>query len=354
MRYSVFEKNLITQLESKIRDVTPGLMVRAYVNGKVFCDVAVGDTYAYYDLASLTKIIFTVQAFMAAFEEGRWSLDTKVQSLVPWFNSETVTIRDVLIHRSGLPWWLPFYQWCDLNKTPAERREQLKEILIKTPLEAKDQSVYSDVGFWLLSYVLEAIYDQPIDQVWQSLKTRFYDGTTLEFNQNNEPMYRQSLYAPTEECAWRKRVLQGEVHDENAWSMGGLSTHAGLFGSIDDVSWYALQVRSQLLGIARYHIKQKTAKVFAARQVPESVGDWALGFMMPTLGSASSGSYFSGQSIGHTGFTGTSFWYDPRTDLIVVILSNRVAYGRDNKAFAMLRPILHNWIVEGMKKSSML
>jgi CubicO group peptidase (beta-lactamase class C family) len=162
-----------------------------------------------------------------------------------------------------------------------------------------------------------------------------------------------SLYAPTEECPVRRKLVQGEVHDLNAWALGGVSTHAGLFGSIDDVGWFSLHLRSHLLGIARYSIRQKTAQLFAKRALPEGHGDWAMGYMMPTPGAASCGTYFSLDSIGHTGFTGTSVWYDPKMDLSVCILSNRVLYGADNKAFGKLRPEIHNWIVENYRRSGL-
>jgi CubicO group peptidase (beta-lactamase class C family) len=140
------------------------------------------------------------------------------------------------------------------------------------------------------------------------------------------------------------------VHDDNAWAFGGLSTHAGLFGSIDDLGWFALFMRSELKGYAKTSVKPKTAQFFASRSLPPGKGDWALGYMMPTPGNSSAGNYFSPFSIGHTGFTGTSLWYDPQADLSIAILSNRVFYGRENKEFATLRPQIHNWIIEGMKR----
>jgi len=147
--------------------------------------------------------------------------------------------------------------------------------------------------------------------------------------------------------------MQGEVHDDNAWSLGGVSSHAGLFGSIDDLGWFGLFIRGQLQGISRTLIKQKTAQLFATRSLPLGRGDWALGYMMPTPGASSSGDYFSPYSIGHTGFTGTSFWYDPAQDMIVAILSNRVAFGREREVFKELRPKIHNWIVEGLRRASL-
>lgn len=351
MKYSVLEKNLITQLEDRIRDTTPGVMVRAYQGGKMICDIAVGNTYAYYDLASLTKIIFTQQAMMYAFELGKWNFETKVSDLLAWFPHKETKLTELLTHSSGLVWWMPFYQELNQSLPRDQRREQLRGILQNLKLEKQDSAVYSDVGFIVLSYVLEKLFDKEILEVWTDIKNKFYLGTTLEFHPDNKTSTKLSLYAPTEECPVRRRLIQGEVHDLNCWSMGGVSTHAGLFGSIDDAGWYSLHLRSQLMGIARYSIRQKTAQLFARRALPEGKGDWAMGYMMPTPGSASCGSYFSLDSIGHTGFTGTSIWYDPKMDMSIIVLSNRVLYGADNKAFSKLRPEIHNWIVENYRRS---
>lgn len=352
MKFSVLEKKLMEQLKERITDTTPGVMVRAYQGGRMVCDVSVGDTYAYYDLASLTKMIFTVQAMMVAFEQGKWNLDTYVKDQLSWFPHSGVRVQDLLTHSSGLVWWLPFYKEIDLSLSLDQRREKLKDIISGLEVSDTPNSVYSDVGFLVLSFLVEEYYKDKLLTVWDGIKDKFYAGTTLEFHNQNQPKHRSSLYAPTEECSWRKKLIVGEVHDENCWILGGVSTHAGLFGSVDDVSWALLNLRSQLLGIARYSVKQKTAKLFAARARPQGMGDWALGYMMPTPGGASCGSHFSLSSIGHTGFTGTSLWYDPKADFGVVILSNRVLYGRENKSFAKLRPEIHNWIVEGFRKSA--
>lgn len=352
MKYSVLEKNLIEQLAPKIRDITPGVMVRAYQNGRLICNISVGTTYAYYDYASLTKIIYTVQAMMLAFEEKKWNLDTTLQSVLPWVKSPQTRLFQLLTHSAGYPWWLPFYQKLDIRQSWQQRRSALQQEIESIVPENTNQSVYSDVGFMVLGFVLENFYQKDLVAIWNDIKDRFYEGTTLEFHPRNSTTHKLSLFAPTEECPWRKRLLIGEVHDENCWAMGGVSTHAGLFGSIDDLGWYVLHLRSQLLGIARYAIKQKTTQLFVQRARPEGLGDWSLGFMLPTPGAASCGGYFSLNSIGHTGFTGTSIWYDPKSDLAVGILSNRLVYGRENKSFTKLRPQIHDWIVEGLRKSS--
>jgi CubicO group peptidase (beta-lactamase class C family) len=348
----VIEKNLGDQIRGRIRDVTPGVLVRAYQGGKLVIDVAVGETWAYYDFASLTKVIFTVETLMADFEAGRWNLESTVGDFLPWYSHPKVRIVDLLSHSAGMTWWAPIYKELDMTKDVEFRRGQLKQILINMPLTETDQSVYSDLGFLLLGFVLEQIHGKSLYEVWEKTKEMFYDGTTMDFHPNNQFMNRPANYAPTEECPWRGRLLRGEVHDENTWALGGVSTHAGLFGSVDDAGWALLNIRSQMLGIGRSPVRMKTAKLFTTRARPEGKGDWALGFMLPTPGSASCGSHFSLSSVGHTGFTGTSLWYDPKADLAVAILSNRVLYGRENQSFKALRPEIHNWIVEGLRKAA--
>jgi CubicO group peptidase (beta-lactamase class C family) len=191
----------------------------------------------------------------------------------------------------------------------------------------------------------------PLIEIWSRIKEEFYPRTSLEVHDSNLPKAPVRLYAPTERCEWRSKLIQGEVHDDNTWAFGGVSSHAGLFGSIDDLGWYALLLRSQIKGISKTSIKQKTAQLFAQRSRPVGRGDWALGYMMPSPGASSSGSYFSPYSIGHLGFTGTSIWYDPVADVSIGMVSNRVFYGRDKNEFAALRPKIHDLIIEGMKKA---
>lgn len=352
MKLQVLEKTLHEQIAGRIRDVTPGVQVRAYQGGKMVVDLAVGETWPYYDLASLTKIVFTVQTLMLDFENGKWNLDSTLGNFLPWFPHPEIRLVDVLTHSAGFQWWAPLYKELDLNASVEKRREHLKSFLASSPLERREESIYSDLGFLTLGFVLEEIHGKPLLDIWSATKSLFYEGTTLEFHPNNQFSNRASLFAPTEECPWRKRLLQGEVHDENTWALGGVSTHAGLFGSIDDVGWYLLNLRSNLLGIGRSPIRTKTARLFTTRARAEGKGDWALGFMMPTPGVASCGPYFNLASVGHTGFTGTSLWYDPKADLAVAILANRVLYGRENPAFKLLRPEIHSWVVEGLRKSA--
>jgi CubicO group peptidase (beta-lactamase class C family) len=313
--------------------------------------LSLGKTYPYYDLASLTKIIFTTQALMKAFDEGLWSLDTKVADIVPGFKHAQIKIAECMNHSSGLPWWIPLYQKLDLKRDRPARWEETKKIISELTLESNEVSVYSDIGFMVLGDVLEHIYKKPLLDVWRDMQNCFYHKLTLDFHADNRPLQNTDYYAPTERCPWRGKIIQGEVHDDNAWALGGVAPHAGLFGSIDDVSWYGLLVRSQITGFSKNSMRLKTAKLFGSRSRGIGKGDWALGFMMPSPNQSSSGKYFSPVSIGHTGFTGTSLWYDPAQDLLVVLLSNRVFFGRELKHFQALRPQIHNWIIEGLRRS---
>jgi CubicO group peptidase (beta-lactamase class C family) len=350
MNLNSLEKKLKKQIEEVLPTASPGVQIQVHHTGKKMVDLSVGETYAYYDFASLTKVVFTVQAMMKAFDDGKWNFKSKVKDFCPWFSHDEVLITDCLTHCSGLTWWMPLYQQLDLETSSLNRWTEGARIIRSLALEKNNVSVYSDIGFILLGHVLEHIYSLPLVEIWERLKEQIYQRSTLDFHVGNIPKSAARHYAPTERCQWRQKTIQGEVHDDNTWAFGGVSSHAGLFGSIDDLGWFALLLRSQLKGFSKLTIKPKTAQLFAARARPAGKGDWAMGYMMPSPGSSSSGNYFSPNSIGHTGFTGTSIWYDPMQDLSVAILSNRVFFGRENKEFATLRPQIHNWIIEGLKR----
>lgn len=352
MRQSLLEQRLFKRIEAALPGVAPGVQLQVHQQGRKVVDIAVGDTFPYYDFASLTKIIFTVPAMMLAYEEGLWNFDTTIKYCWPEFPHPQVRLSQCLTHSSGAPWWYHFYKELDLQSDEAERRRWVKEKIATLEWQPQDVSVYSDVGIISLGFCLENLFQRNLAEIWKLLKERLFTGlATLDFHYSNSMSEPQRFYAPTERCPWRGRLIQGEVHDENCWAMGGVSTHAGLFGSIDDLSWYGLFLRSQLLGHSRTLIKSKTVKTFANRARPLGKGDWAMGFMMPTPGGASCGEHFSPYAIGHTGFTGTSLWYDPTADLVVAILSNRVLLGRELDSFAkILRPSIHNWVVEELRR----
>jgi len=160
MKYTTLENRLVESITRSIKDVTPGVVVRAYQSGKLIVDISVGQTYPYYDLASLTKIIFTVQAMMQAYDKGFWDLQQSVQSHLPWFphreiSNKEILIKDLLTHTSGLPWWLPLYKEIS-NEVPISKRwDVVQQQIIRASFENTGKSVYSDVGFWVLKFLLE-------------------------------------------------------------------------------------------------------------------------------------------------------------------------------------------------------
>ena len=348
MTRSSREQTLGPRIEAALVDVTPGVVLRAYSGGALACDLRLGSTQRFYDLASVTKIVFTQQAMMQAFDSGLWTLDATLGDILPDFPRPATRITELLTHTSGIEWWMPFYESVDRSLSWQQRRRWLYARLCDAPCTRTGRAVYSDLGFMLLGFVLEALHGRTLLQVWQELYARTYSGSSLAFHVDNQPPHPLRDYAPTEQCPWRLKRLQGEVHDDNTWALGGLSTHAGLFGSIDDLTQFGLQVRAQWRGAAGAAVRQTTARRFLQRAVAPDVGDWALGFMVPSAQGASCGSHFSAQSFGHTGFTGTSLWYDPQFDVLVCILSNRVYGGRENRGFLALRPQIHNWLVESL------
>jgi CubicO group peptidase (beta-lactamase class C family) len=294
-----------------------------------------------FDLASLTKVIATTALTMRLVANRRLLLNGPVASYVrDWRGHDRagVTIADLLEHTAG------FTAWSDVYRRAESRREFTHEIATM-PLEyvPRSRSVYTDLGFILLGLLLEDIDGRRLaDQLAATL-----GWPDLTFGPLKSD---RSHIAPTEDDrAWRGRLLVGEVHDENAWRLGGVAGHAGLFGSARSVGRYARLVlatlrRSTVLGepwLLRRFLQPST--------VPRS--SRALGWdrMRPT---SSCGRRLTRAAFGHTGFTGTSLWIDPLQDLYVVLLTNRVHPNRPDDpddGLARLRPLVHDAVVEAVR-----
>jgi CubicO group peptidase (beta-lactamase class C family) len=159
-------------------------------------------------------------------------------------------------------------------------------------------------------------------------------------------------FAATEDCPWRKRVVQGEVDDENAWALGGYSGHAGLFSTAEEVYVITDMLRQHHLGMRRDFFKSETVRQFFTRQNIVEGSDWALGWDTRALEGSSAGKYFSRDSVGHTGFTGTSIWMDLEKDVVVILLTNRVHPTRNNDRIKTFRPKLHDAVMEALGLNS--
>lgn len=343
---NAFEKKLAKRFPADLASITPGVVVDVHVKGRRIGQIRVGETYPYYDLASLTKIMFTASQSMIYFSEFKSELDRPVKKTLDWYKHPS-TPRQLLSHTAGLEWWVPMYKKLRGPLVPEKRWAQMKKQLAKVKPAKRVKAVYSDIDLWMMGAFLEARLELPLLEQWEGLRERF-DLPEIVFHPGNKPKRARGKYAPTENSPWHKRVLQGEVHDENTWALGGVAPHSGLFGDIDSVSKWGLHLREAHLGENELFGDPKMVRHFTARRVPVSKGDWGLGFMKPSRVRASAGRYFSKTSFGHTGFTGTSLWFDPKRDLLVTILSNRVHPTRENSRFLQLRPQIHDWIVESL------
>ena len=316
-----------------------------------------------FDLASLTKPMATATAIMMLLEEGSISLDDPVAKVLPNFaerGKEEVTIRHLLTHSAGLKPVREFHeQLIQKERKTGDRLIGTREgrawiidrVLRSAPVhEPGAAAVYGDLNFIALAALVEEVAKQPFDEFCESriftrlglVDTRFFP-IPVDGSQAAPAAIRRRV-AATENCAWRERIVWGEVHDPNCFAMGGVAGHAGLFSTADDVMRFAQ------LFLDAYHgrndsLPQERVREFCEKQfIPES-SDWAIGWDTPTKGVSTSGELFSEKSVGHTGFTGTSLWIDLERELIIVMLTNRIHQVVKRSKFA-LRPKIHDAIVD--------
>lgn len=301
----------------------------------------------YFDLASLTKPLATTLAVLKLVQEGRLSLETSLADVLAPFRGgpkACITVRQLLAHTAGYPAYQPYFE--ALVAHPVDNRQTvLRRMLAAEPLAARpgDTILYSDLGFMVLNWVVEQVSGAALDRFLAAEIYRPLGVADLFFVRHFEscPL---GVFAATEACPWRHAVIQGRVHDDNAYAVGGVEGHAGLFGTADAV--YRL-----LLEILRARSGHGGSGFFEPRHVARflaraPLGERTLGFDTPSPQHASSGRFFSVNSVGHLGFTGTSFWMDLDAGIIVVLLTNRVHPSRQNTAIKAFRPRLHDRIMQ--------
>ena len=299
---------------------------------------SVGDD-TIFDLASLTKVLATTPIVIQQTERGSLALDDHVDRYIGQWRGDDraeVTLRDLLSHCSGLPGWAPLFH-------EYRGREEFERAICAMPLAyaPRAQSVYSDLGFMLLGFILEI--DQPLAARFDALRAQMGIAEDVQFN---PPSLWLSRTAPTEIDEWRGRLIAGEVHDENAYALGGVAGHAGLFGTAAAVGQHArhlLQILDGKVGAFR----RDSLEMFIARRSGIPNSSRALGWdtMLP---SSSCGGRMSPRSFGHTGFTGTSLWIDPARGVYVVLLTNRVHPSRANDAIKQVRPAFHDAVMAAL------
>jgi CubicO group peptidase (beta-lactamase class C family) len=301
-----------------------------------------------YDVASLTKVVGLTTLTMMLVEQKKLDLDAPVTRYVPAFaaGGDSVTVRHLLTHSSGLPAWHPLYR-------EVHAREEMFVRVNATPLEAAPgtRMVYSDLGAILLTEIVEGLMEHRLDSL---LAQRVFQPLGMRDTRFLPPEGLRPRIAPTEDDPWRGRVLRGEVHDENATAMGGVSGHAGLFSTAADLVRFAQMMLNNGRTDARAHgrtesrlLDSATIESFVRVQRP-GFSSRALGWDTPSQGS-SAGTRMSARAFGHTGFTGTSIWIDPEQDLFVILLTNRVHPTRNNELIREVRPRVADLAVEAAR-----
>ncbi|MGD9159324.1 MAG: serine hydrolase [Desulfobacteraceae bacterium] len=343
-------------------NVYPGAVLLIARGGKVLYLKATGilstvsprietKTNSIYDLASLTKPLATTVAIMGLVDRGIIHLDNRLDEILPdpvSDDKKDISIRLLLCHSSGLPDWRPYYS--ELMKYDHDdRKKKLRQWILKEPLvyHPGTDSKYSDLGFMLLEWIIEESSKMKMDEL---LSEYYFKPLKLDrfFMINKMALFSPGEIAATEECQWRKKVIHGQVHDENAFALGGYSGHAGLFGCAEDIFILINMLREHYNSERFDFFRPETVQKFLSRQVVYANSTWALGWDTPSLEGSSSGRYFSAKSIGHLGFTGTSVWMDLEKDIMVIFLSNRVHRTRENTKIRLFRPELHNLIMESI------
>ncbi len=363
---------IYSALQAAVDDGTfPGAILVVRVRGAVVFEGAVGrlspktpgeaatvDTC--YDLASLTKVLATTTALVLLIQGGRVNVDDRIDHILDELRDSAVggaTVRHLLTHSSGLPGWRPYYERMASTEAAqpgllgsAAARGAVLGYIAKEELlyERGSRSLYSDLGFMVLGFAVERLAGESLDafcsrRIYEPLGAHPLGYVPHGLTASSPALCDSGCrIAPTEEDPWRGRTLCGEVHDENAFALGGVAGHAGLFGSAHAVLAVAqawMDGRRKKAGL----LAPDLVNAFTASRQGVPNSSWALGWDTPSVRS-SSGTRLSPESFGHLGYTGTSLWIDPVKELEVVLLSNRVHPTRRNEQIRTFRPHIHDLV----------
>jgi len=313
------------------RQAFPGVSLVVGYRGTMILDAAAGHldyspksaaagSRTVYDLASVSKAVGTTSAAMKMVETGRLLLGERVQNYLWEFqgpNKEKVLIRHLLEHRAGLPSFVPFFK-------NAKGFHAVFQQVCETPLEAEpgSRTRYSDLGMILLGEILSRVSGKPLNRF---LAEELFDPLGMSSTTYLPPKSWRARIAPTEKDPWRGRVVHGEVHDENAFALGGVAGHAGLFSDSKDLAVFAQMMLYRGIYDHRRYFMPATVALFTST----AEGERGLGWGKPTAGHWTA-RIFPPSAFGHTGFTGTMIWIDPERELFIILLSNRVHPTRAN------------------------
>ena len=354
------DKHIISNsIEQAIMDgIFPGAVLLCSLNEKIIFHESFGMADVFekrqmgkdyiFDLASLTKPLATTLALSKLIENNQIFLNQRIESIIGEFkdtDKADITVDMLLRHTSGFPAYREYYK--ETVKSSGNPRQYLRRLLVNEPLENTpgERQIYSDLGFMVLSWIIEKTTCQRLDhfvskQIYLPLGINDLFFIDLDSKDKIFKKYQQKIVA-TQQCPWREKTLVGEVDDDNTWAVGGVEGHAGLFGNADSIYKLCCEILNALQGKPTKVLSHNIIKTFVQKQKSD---DMVAGFDTPSQTNSSSGTCFSQSSIGHLGFTGTSFWMDPETSLIIILLTNRVHPLRSNEGIKKFRGQIHDLI----------
>lgn len=394
-----------TLLEQAVSDgVFPGAVAIVGQRGKVIFSRSVGEKWiasdnsentvgsqdtakmsldTIFDIAALSGIVATTTIMMLLAEQGKLRLNERISRYVQGFGilgKGEITISQLLNHTSGLPAWSPFFE--EVMQLNAGSRMGLlasrsaRELIynrinhLEIRVRPGTKQVFSDIGLIVLGELIEVLSGVSLDQaanryVFRPLGMRASSYIDLAMIRRRGLSPVTAMIAPTEYCSWRERVLCGEVHDDNAWAMGGIAGHCGVFLSPTDLHTFASEMLRAARGESTY-LAAETVKYFwrdpandagilnigATRKDSEPAVNWRLGWDAPSRENGMGEVGFSKDAIGINGFTGCSLWLDPRLELDIIVMSNRVHPSRGNKKIQSFRPRFHRAVLEALTAES--
>jgi len=355
------EAGMSTEGLSTVRDVVqshiekrtmPGAVVLIARRGGIVLEEALGrmsyeadaapmTRETVFDLASITKVVVTTTLAMMLNEHGSLDLDIPVEAYIPEFKGqgkEQVTVRDLFTHSSGMPSWVPFYRELEASSATEAKKAVIDAICRMPPSHPRhSRTAYSDPAFILLGEVVERLSEKPLDKLAEEW---IFGPLGMADTQYRPPPALLHRIAPTEFDPWRGRVICGEVHDENCCFVGGVTGHAGLFGTALDLAIFGQMMANGGVYDGRRYVKAETIRAWTkpADLVPDSTR--AVGWDTAQVPRSPHGQGPS-MAFWHTGFTGVSLWIDPERELVAILLTNRIHPTRENQQIYELRPEFH-------------
>jgi CubicO group peptidase (beta-lactamase class C family) len=308
-----------------------------------------------FDLASVTKVFGTASMIADLVDRGKLKWDTRVSDILKNYPFKEIRIKHLLSHTAGFIAWQPLWEKLNAKFSPKfisevsveDRQSAMREVVLaiapEVPVETR--ALYSDISFLLLGFVIEELSKLPLDQavtelLWRpmGIERTYYQHVTTRAGLASD---LNSEVAATEDSDWRGGILQGQVHDDNAWAMGGYAGHAGAFGDARDLLFFAKRL------FEGYFPLKIRDEMWTPVDWPQGCTR-TLGWDTPAAENSLLGEKMSRRSVGHWGYTGTSLWIDPEREIAVVLLSNRVHPTRENMLIRELRPKFHDALIDDL------